>query len=1041
MKITKGLLQVFLVCILVVGVACLVSTETQAADYSGTCGENVTWELDIETGVLTISGTGEMKDYSNLSSYAPWYTYRENISLVRIGDGITSIGRFSFYECVKLKTISLSNDITSIGDWAFGKCTNLANIEIPSKVTSIGYGSFYECKSFTDITIPKSTTDIGDYAFRSCSNLTNITIPTGITEIGEGVFGFCSSLKEIAIPVGVTSIGDEAFSSCINLINVIIPDGVTSIGDFAFCNCPLISSIVIPKSIWFVGDNAFSMCTALADAYYNGTVSQWENIYIGSNNDKLINALNIVHDTHNKTNTEAISASCTTDGYTEGVYCNDCQMWISGHEVITAGHDWNDGENVYNLVPCQLSVLKFTCNECQTVEWREVDPSSHDYSIIGTVEPTCTEKGFTTHTCSMCRGSMYSDNFVPAKGHALEEWQIVTVPTYSDSGLRTQKCTLCGEIVNSEVLPAYDDKCHINETLWITVNSAYNQDFIINCEGAGFSYYLYWSHYAGSNTARPYQKMYAITFNDPGYWSLKINGTVSGNLTYNVWVTDHSYSDKWSIDTSPTCTMTGTKSHHCTMCDSKTDVTVIDALGHSWADNYTTDIGPSCTAVGIKSIHCNTCGVKKDNSDVEIPMTGHPCYWYHTDSMGNDAYDLMCSACNENFGRGYKNSDGYYYIYSESLKHNIYTEEGVFVNDEACAVNSLCEYDEEFHNGVCKCHAILSEDEHTFNEDVEVATCTKNGWITYTCSCGYTYTEEIPATGNHTYKTTTTKATTSKDGKIVNACTVCGDTKSSTKIYKASSFKLSTTKYTYDGKVKTPSVTVKDSKGKTLKKDTDYTVKYESGRKSVGEYTVTVTLKGNYSGTKKLTFTIVPKATSKITVSQTTSTITAKWSKVDGATGYKVYLYKGSECVASKTVSSKTLSYKFSKLSAGTKYTVKVKTYKKVDGENFWSSTKSLATATKPATPKIASVKAGTKSATIKWNNVSGENGYQVYYATSKNGTYKKGATCKANDIDATIKNLSKGKTYYFKVRAYKTTDSGTVYSDWSAVKSVKVVK
>ena len=100
------------------------------------------------------------------------------------------------------------------------------------------------------------------------------------------------------------------------------------------------------------------------------------------------------------------------------------------------------------------------------------------------------------------------------------------------------------------------------------------------------------------------------------------------------------------------------------------------------------------------------------------------------------------------------------------------------------------------------------------------------------------------------------KATLSKNGATNITCSMCGYINSSTTIYSPKTFKLSATSYTCDGKVKTPTVTVKDSNGNTLKKDTDYTVKYESGRKEVGKYTVTITFKGNYSGTKKLYFSI-----------------------------------------------------------------------------------------------------------------------------------------------------------------------------------------
>ena len=112
---------------------------------------------------------------------------------------------------------------------------------------------------------------------------------------------------------------------------------------------------------------------------------------------------------------------------------------------------------------------------------------------------------------------------------------------------------------------------------------------------------------------------------------------------------------------------------------------------------------------------------------------------------------------------------------------------------------------------------------HSYKSAVtKKATCTADGVMTYTCSCGYKYTKTIKATG-HKYKTTTTKATQKKDGSTVTKCTVCGAVKSKTAIAKASSVKLSKTSFTYNGKTQKPTVTVKDSKGKTLRNGTDYT--------------------------------------------------------------------------------------------------------------------------------------------------------------------------------------------------------------------------
>lgn len=239
--------------------------------------------------------------------------------------------------------------------------------------------------------------------------------------------------------------------------------------------------------------------------------------------------------------------------------------------------------------------------------------------------------------------------------------------------------------------------------------------------------------------------------------------------------------------------------------------------------------------------------------------------------------------------------------------------------------------------------------------------------------------------------------------------------------------------------MQTPSVSVKDYKGNTLKKDTDYIVKYESGRKYAGEYTVTITFKGKYSGTKKLTYTIAPKATSKITATQTTTTITLKWNKVTGADGYRIYKYNSKTKKYEYYKTTASTSLKISKLKAGTAYKYKVRAYTKDNGTIYGDYSAVFETATKCKTPSITKLTTTKGKASFTWSNVSGESGYQVYYSTKKDSGYKKLDSYKVNVTKGSKKKLKSGKKYYFRVRAYKKTAGGTVYSSWSAVKSIKI--
>ena len=192
----------------------------------------------------------------------------------------------------------------------------------------------------------------------------------------------------------------------------------------------------------------------------------------------------------------------------------------------------------------------------------------------------------------------------------------------------------------------------------------------------------------------------------------------------------------------------------------------------------------------------------------------------------------------------------------------------------------------------------------------------------------------------HDYKTTTTKATLSKNGSIVTKCTVCGDVKSNTAIAYPKTIKLKTANYTYDGKAKKPAVIVTDSNGKTIA-SSNYTVKYSSNKK-VGTATATITFKGNYEGTKKLTYKINPKGVSLKKLTKGSKQFKATWGKnTTQTTGYEVQystnknFKSGNKKVTIKK--NKTTSTTVKKLKAKKKYYVRIRTYKTVNGKKYYS--------------------------------------------------------------------------------------------------------
>jgi hypothetical protein len=318
---------------------------------------------------------------------------------------------------------------------------------------------------------------------------------------------------------------------------------------------------------------------------------------------------------------------------------------------------------------------------------------------------------------------------------------------------------------------------------------------------------------------------------------------------------------------------------------------------------------------------------------------------------------------------------------------------------------------------------------HKYNAGIvtKKATCKAAGVKTYTCAvCKKKKTSVIAKLKTHTYKTTTTKATFSKNGSIVKKCSVCGKVASTTTIRYAKTFTLSATSYTYDGKVKTPSVTVKDSAGKTIS-SSNYTVSYASGRKYAGTYKVTVKMKGNYSGSKTLSFKINPQSISKckVTLSKTTFTYNGKAQKptvtIKNAAGTKL------------STSNYTVTYSSGRKNVGTyKVTVKMK--------GSYTGSKTYTFKINPAATTVSKLTAGKKSITVNITKKSTQvTGYQVQYSTSKKFTKATTKTISSyKTTKYTLKSLSAKKTYYVRVRTYKTIGGVKYYSGWSTYKYVK---
>lgn len=203
---------------------------------SGTWGEDTsgsgTWELNESTGVLTISGSGDIPSDSTYE-YFPWADYASSIKSIIINSGITSIGYYAFSRTAVI-SVTIADTVTTIGENSFANCTSLTTVNLPESMTSILRYAFYKCSALTSINIPKSVTTITQSSFSYCSALSSIDIPEGVTTIGTNAFANCTNLRSIVLPKSLTTVEHWAFSSCYNISEVTFKGAQATVGNGSF---------------------------------------------------------------------------------------------------------------------------------------------------------------------------------------------------------------------------------------------------------------------------------------------------------------------------------------------------------------------------------------------------------------------------------------------------------------------------------------------------------------------------------------------------------------------------------------------------------------------------------------------------------------------------------------------------------------------------------------------------------------------------------------------------------------------------------------
>jgi len=258
---------------------------------SGYCGadnggENLRWTLD-NNGVLTISGSGAMKDYTwDENVRLDWYVRKKDIQSVVLDNRITHIGDYAFDKCTNIESVrytgytgnagvALPESVTTIGVHAFSDTGVTGTLKLPEHLTEIDSSAFYHCGKLNgELKLPDTVKEIGGFAFNSCGFTGKLELPASLEKIGNDAFESCSGLTgKLTFPSKMNEIDFSIFHET-GITEVVIPSSIKTVRDFAFDSCMNLKKVYLPTEIPKIYNRAFRGCDNVK-FYYPAYKADW----------------------------------------------------------------------------------------------------------------------------------------------------------------------------------------------------------------------------------------------------------------------------------------------------------------------------------------------------------------------------------------------------------------------------------------------------------------------------------------------------------------------------------------------------------------------------------------------------------------------------------------------------------------------------------------------------------------------------------------------------------------------------------------------
>ncbi len=823
---TKRAISLFVSLLIIINISVGIEFSAYATIYTGNYPkDNATYSIDSETGVMIVSGEGNINNYA--SGTLP--IKRELaylVKTVRITPTITGIGSYIFsngyyersyngsiyYETVagcfkNLESVEFSQAITHIDDHAFFGCKSLKNVSIPSSCKYIKSNAFENCTALENVVINNSIELLSDSAFKGNANMCTPNFPSSLKTIESYCFYGCSSMTgDVVLKSNVNSVGTNAFAGT----------DIDSITIYNYsCELPT-STGVVPLTTTIIG-HIGSTAQQYAEKFgytfepISGETTEIvaptciERGYtIHRCNDCGAEFIDTYTDSlgHTEVPVAALLPSCTEAGHTNGYKCSVCGAIINGIDRIPAYGHTEKITKEGKVSTCTETGLteEVKCEVCSAVlqEQTVIPANGHNYILISetapectktgekkykctvcedikievvpatghsyaktVVPPTCLTQGFTYNECTDCGDNFKSDYIAVAETHSYES-KITTAPTCTTTGVRTYTCSICGDAYTKVI----EKTAHTPETDAAVSPTCTKTGLTSGSHCSVCSYVITAQQVVNANVHTYVPVVTAPTCKEQGYttYTCSVCGD-SYKANYTEVTTNHDY--KATVTKPATCNEDGVKTFTCSVCGDKYTEKIDKTGNHNYTFAVTTPA--TCTTKGVKTFTCSVCGNKYTE---DIDMLEHTAV---TDSAvaptctkSGLTAGSHCSLC------GYVitaqqviNAKGHTPVSSNNAIEPTCTEAGK-ESDTKC---SEC--------GVrLTIGETISANGHTYVPAVTAPTCKEQGYTTYTCSiCGDSYKADYTeVTTNHDYKVTVTKpATCNEDGVKTFTCSVCGE--------------------------------------------------------------------------------------------------------------------------------------------------------------------------------------------------------------------------------------------------------------------------